>query len=32
MARVSASVGAKLIVLNIPYFERGGTDAMPCAP
>jgi lysophospholipase L1-like esterase len=29
MARASASVGAKLIVLNIPYFERGGTGAMP---
>jgi len=22
-------VGARLIVLNIPYFERGGTNAMP---
>ncbi|HET6896718.1 MAG TPA: hypothetical protein VFK70_00140 [Vicinamibacteria bacterium] len=29
MARASASVGAKLVVLNIPYFERGGTNAMP---
>ena len=23
------SVGARLIVLDIPYFERGGTGAMP---
>ena len=29
MARASASAGAKLVVLNIPYFERGGTNAMP---
>jgi hypothetical protein len=29
MARAAGSVGAKLIVVNIPYFERGGTNAMP---
>ena len=29
MARAAGSVGARLIVLNIPYFERGGTGAMP---
>jgi hypothetical protein len=29
MARTSAAMGARLIVLNIPYFERGGTNAMP---
>jgi hypothetical protein len=29
MARAAGSVGARLIVLNIPYFERGGTNAMP---
>ena len=29
MARAAGSVGARLIVLNIPYFERGGTSAMP---
>jgi hypothetical protein len=29
MARTSASVDAKLIVLNIPYFERGATNAIP---
>ena len=29
MARAAGSVGARLIVLDIPYFERGGTGAMP---
>jgi hypothetical protein len=29
MARAAGTVGARLIVLNIPYFERGGTNAMP---
>ena len=29
MARAAGSVDARLIVLNIPYFERGGTGAMP---
>jgi hypothetical protein len=29
MARAAASVGARLIVLNIPYLERGGTSPMP---
>ena len=29
MARAAGSVGARLIVVNIPYFERGGTGAMP---
>jgi hypothetical protein len=29
MARAAGSVNARLIVLNIPYFERGGTGAMP---
>jgi hypothetical protein len=29
MARAAGSVGARLIILNIPYFERGGTTAMP---
>jgi hypothetical protein len=29
MARAAGSVGARLIVLNIPYFERGWHHAMP---
>ena len=29
MARAAGSVGARLIVLHIPYFERGGTAPMP---
>jgi hypothetical protein len=29
MARAAGSVGARLVVLNIPYFERGGTSGMP---
>jgi hypothetical protein len=29
MARAAGTVGARLIVLNIPYFERGGTGPMP---
>ncbi|HEU0107849.1 MAG TPA: hypothetical protein VFT38_16830 [Vicinamibacteria bacterium] len=29
MARAAGSVGARLIVVNIPYFERGGTSLMP---
>jgi hypothetical protein len=29
VARAAGSVGARLIVLNIPYFEREGTGPMP---
>jgi hypothetical protein len=29
MARAAGSVGARLVVVNIPYFERGGTSPMP---
>jgi hypothetical protein len=29
MAGAAASAGARLVILNIPYFERGGTGAMP---
>jgi hypothetical protein len=29
MARSSASAGAALVIVHIPYFERGGTNPMP---
>jgi hypothetical protein len=29
MSRAAESIGAKLLVLNIPYFERGASHSMP---